>query len=162
MERDSLLEMRIVREFVALVLHVQQPLSPKYRSEIREDRGELASKEREMKMRDIRKCCGSVVTKDDGGGAELESMKFTNLHCSDTDDFIRARTLCEEYNYFQSKLPQTLYCKQQKNSVSIFDLSTSSERLLNLHLQKLAMDCHRFSMQEGPINVFQWKGHSVG
>ncbi|CAL5330690.1 unnamed protein product [Camellia sinensis] len=27
---------------------------------------------------------------------------------------------------------------------------------------KLAMDCHRFSMQEGPINVFQWKGHSVG
>ncbi|GMP41422.1 hypothetical protein CsSME_00011528 [Camellia sinensis var. sinensis] len=79
-------------------------------------------------------------------------------------DLVRCSAVCKSWNIIisKSKLLQTLYCKQQKNSGSTFDLSTSSERLLNLHLQKLAMDCHRFSMQEGPINVFQWKGHSVG
>ncbi|KAL7234470.1 hypothetical protein ACSBR1_017971 [Camellia fascicularis] len=79
-------------------------------------------------------------------------------------DLVRCSAVCKSWNIIisKSKLLQTLYCKQQKNSGGIFDLCTSSERLLNLHLQKLAMDCHRFSMQEGPINVFQWKGHSVG
>ncbi|CAH2080642.1 unnamed protein product [Thlaspi arvense] len=41
-------------------------------------------------------------------------------------------------------------------------MSTSLGRSVKAHLQKLAMDRHRFSLQEGQIDVLQWKGHSVG
>ncbi|KAL6981124.1 hypothetical protein U1Q18_022754 [Sarracenia purpurea var. burkii] len=79
-------------------------------------------------------------------------------------DLVRCSGVCKSWNKIisKSKLLQTLYCKQQQNSPSVLDMSTSSERLLKIHLQRLAMDSHRFSLQEGPIDVFQWKGHSVG
>ncbi|KAG5539110.1 hypothetical protein RHGRI_019609 [Rhododendron griersonianum] len=79
-------------------------------------------------------------------------------------DLFRCSCVCKSWNTIisKSKLLQILYCKQQQSSPSSFDMSISSERFLKKHLQRSAIDRHRSSLQQGPIDVSQWKGHSVG
>ncbi|KAF7139537.1 hypothetical protein RHSIM_Rhsim07G0058900 [Rhododendron simsii] len=79
-------------------------------------------------------------------------------------DLFRCSCVCKSWNTIisKSKLLQILYCKQQQSSPSSFDMSSSSERFLKKHLQRSAIDRHRSSLQQGPIDVSQWKGHSVG
>lgn len=53
-----------------------------------------------------------------------------------------------------------LYCKQQQqqsDSTRLFDVSAWSERSLKMQLVELAMERHRFSLQEGPIDIYQWR-----
>lgn len=61
------------------------------------------------------------------------------------------------------KLLKIQYHKQQQtDSARVSDVSSFSERLINRQLEQLAMDRQRSSLQEGPVDVFQWKAHSVG
>ncbi|XAR63475.1 hypothetical protein NMG60_11023420 [Bertholletia excelsa] len=96
-------------------------------------------------------------------GHDILCLIFSFL---DLLDLGRCSGVCKYWDTVisSSKLLQTLYSKQklQQTSSSSFDMSTSLGRSVKAHLQKLAMDRHRFSLQEGQIDVLQWKGHSVG
>ncbi|XP_057499653.1 F-box/WD-40 repeat-containing protein At3g52030 [Actinidia eriantha] len=79
-------------------------------------------------------------------------------------DLGRCSGVCKSWRtiIYRSKLLQTLYSKLQQNCPIISDMPVCSEKILKIHLQRLAMDRHKSSLQEGTTDVFQWKGHSVG
>lgn len=53
------------------------------------------------------------------------------------------------------KLLQIQYQKQhQIDAASFSNASAYSERLLNVHLEQLAMEQQKFSLQEGPADIF--------
>ncbi|KAA8515625.1 hypothetical protein F0562_018764 [Nyssa sinensis] len=82
----------------------------------------------------------------------------------DLFDLVRCSAVCKSWDAAmnKSKLLQVLYCKQQqRKSTGLFDTATFSERSLKIHLEELAMDQHKFSLQQGLIDVDQWRGHSV-
>lgn len=61
------------------------------------------------------------------------------------------------------KLLQIRYHKQhQTGPAGVSDLSNYSERLINIHMEQVAMDRQRLSLQDGPVDIFQWKAHAVG
>lgn len=61
------------------------------------------------------------------------------------------------------KLLRIQYDKHnQTDSARVSNLSNYSENLLSIHMEHLAMNQQRSSLQEGPVSVFQWKAHSVG
>lgn len=57
------------------------------------------------------------------------------------------------------KLLQVLYDKLHRNSCSF---STTSSSSMRMHLEELAMKHHKLALEEGRIDIDQWKGHSVG
>ncbi|XP_052192674.1 F-box/WD-40 repeat-containing protein At3g52030 isoform X2 [Diospyros lotus] len=92
---------------------------------------------------------------------DILCMVFSFL---DLLDLARCSGVCKFWNVTiaNSKLLHTLLSKQDKSSVSLSDVSSSSGGLLKISLQELAMDRHRLSLQEGAANIFQWRGHSIG
>lgn len=86
---------------------------------------------------------------------DMLSIIFSFL---DIIDLIRCSAVCNSWksSIDKSKLLHMIYCKQQwSNSTS--PVFTWSDRSLKTRLQELAMDRHRFSLQEGPIDIYQWK-----
>ncbi|KAK7812784.1 f-box/wd-40 repeat-containing protein [Quercus suber] len=79
-------------------------------------------------------------------------------------DLVRCSAVCKYWNTVinKSKLLREFYAKQKQNSTDFSNKSTCLETSLKTYLEELAMEHHRFSLQEGLINIDQWKGHSVG
>ncbi|KAL3814785.1 hypothetical protein ACJIZ3_016053 [Penstemon smallii] len=80
-------------------------------------------------------------------------------------DLTRCSAVCKSWRTVINKLNmlQLQYNKQQHmDSSGPSDASACMERLLNMQLEKLAIDQQRMSLQEGYINIHQWKGHSLG
>uniref|UniRef100_A0A7N2LCP6 F-box domain-containing protein n=1 Tax=Quercus lobata TaxID=97700 RepID=A0A7N2LCP6_QUELO len=79
-------------------------------------------------------------------------------------DLVRCSAVCKYWNTIinKSKLLREFYAKQKQNSTEFSNKSTCSETSLKTYLEELAMEHHRVSLQEGLINIDQWKGHSVG
>nr|XP_023876161.1 F-box/WD-40 repeat-containing protein At3g52030 [Quercus suber]POE81541.1 f-box/wd-40 repeat-containing protein [Quercus suber] len=79
-------------------------------------------------------------------------------------DLVRCSAVCKYWNTIinKSKLLREFYAKQKQNSTDFSNKSTCLETSLKTYLEELAMEHHRFSLQEGLINIDQWKGHSVG
>ncbi|KAH6814365.1 F-box family protein with WD40/YVTN repeat doamin [Perilla frutescens var. frutescens] len=78
---------------------------------------------------------------------------------------IRCSAVCKSWRTVINKLKllQIQYHKQQQtDSASVSDLSNYSEKLVNIHMEQLAMRRQRSSLQEGSVDIFQWKAHSVG
>uniref|UniRef100_A0A5B7BI04 F-box domain-containing protein n=1 Tax=Davidia involucrata TaxID=16924 RepID=A0A5B7BI04_DAVIN len=92
---------------------------------------------------------------------DILCMIFASL---DLFDLVRCSAVCKSWDTIidKSKLVQVLYCKQQqRKSIGLFDTATCSQGSLKIHLEELAMDQHKSSLQEGLIDIYQWKGHSV-
>lgn len=51
--------------------------------------------------------------------------------------------------------------KQEMKSDSSSEVSFSSEKPLLECLEEIAMERHKLTLEEGPIRVSQWIGHSV-
>ncbi|KAL4600899.1 hypothetical protein ACB092_11G233300 [Castanea dentata] len=79
-------------------------------------------------------------------------------------DLVRCSAVCKYWNTIinKSKLLREFYAKQKQNSTDFSNKSTCSETSLKTYLEELAMEHHGFSLQEGLIDIDQWKGHSVG
>ncbi|KAL0413677.1 UNVERIFIED_CONTAM: hypothetical protein Sradi_1569400 [Sesamum radiatum] len=102
----------------------------------------------------------AVPTTFDALGNDVLSMIFAFL---DFVQLIRCATVCKSWNTVINKLKlvQIQYHKQT-DSVSLSDGSSFSEKSINIEMERLAMEQQRLSLQEGPVDIFQWKGHSVG
>ncbi|XP_012830723.1 PREDICTED: F-box/WD-40 repeat-containing protein At3g52030 isoform X2 [Erythranthe guttata] len=95
-------------------------------------------------------------------GNDVLSMIFTFL---DLVHLIRCSAVCKSWSTVirKLKLLQIQYHKQQHaESGSVSDVSNLSETSINRQMEQLAMDRQRLSLQEGPVDVFKWKAHSVG
>ncbi|KAI3448854.1 hypothetical protein Pfo_005519 [Paulownia fortunei] len=95
-------------------------------------------------------------------GNDVLCMIFAFL---DLVHLIRCSAVCKSWSTVINKLKllQIQYHKQhQTDSASVSDASNCSERLINIQMEQLAMDQQRLSLQEGPVDIFQWKAHSVG
>ncbi|XP_075644387.1 F-box/WD-40 repeat-containing protein At3g52030-like isoform X1 [Castanea sativa] len=79
-------------------------------------------------------------------------------------DLARCSAVCKYWNTIinKSKMLREFYAKQKQNSADFSNKSTCSETSLKTYLEELAMEHHGFSLQEGLIDIDQWKGHSVG
>ncbi|XP_062174861.1 F-box/WD-40 repeat-containing protein At3g52030 [Alnus glutinosa] len=79
-------------------------------------------------------------------------------------DLVRCSAVCKFWNTIvsKSKLLQVFYSKQQRDSMNFLNNSTCSERSLKRYLEEQAMEHNRLCLQEGQIDINQWKGHSVG
>ncbi|KAK9283297.1 hypothetical protein L1049_011534 [Liquidambar formosana] len=113
-----------------------------------------------------------------GGGSPWKKRSSgapTTIHYLDHDnlciiftfldffDLVRCSAVCRSWNKIinRSKLLQALYYKQKRDSMGS-STSACSEKSLNIYLEELAMEHHRLSLQEGRLDIDQWKGHSVG
>ncbi|KAB1224961.1 hypothetical protein CJ030_MR1G013983 [Morella rubra] len=103
-----------------------------------------------------------------GGTTTIQSLDHDIL-CMifaflDFFDLVRCSAVCKFWNTIinKSKSLQVLFSKQQRGSMDHTNKTTWSERSLNIYLEKLAMDHHRLSLQEGMVDVHQWRGHSAG
>ncbi|KAK6143180.1 hypothetical protein DH2020_023528 [Rehmannia glutinosa] len=95
-------------------------------------------------------------------GNDVLCMIFAFL---DLVQLIRCSAVCKSWSTLINKLKllQVEYQKhQQTNSGSGLDASSFSERLINIQMEQLAMDRQRLSLQEGAVDIFQWKAHPVG
>ncbi|XP_051145461.1 F-box/WD-40 repeat-containing protein At3g52030 [Andrographis paniculata] len=102
------------------------------------------------------------TTKADALGNDVLCMIFAFL---DFVQLIRCSAVCKSWCAAINKLKllQIQYQKQrQLESAGLHDGATCSERSINLQMEQLAMERQRLSLQQGPVDVFKWKGHSVG
>ncbi|CAI9091989.1 OLC1v1027115C1 [Oldenlandia corymbosa var. corymbosa] len=94
---------------------------------------------------------------------DLLCIIFASL---DLVQLVRCSAVCKSWTSVIDKLKllQLKFHNQQvMGSVSSLpETSISAGKSLNFQMEQLAMERHRFSLREGPANVFQWKGHSVG
>ncbi|KAF8403765.1 hypothetical protein HHK36_011870 [Tetracentron sinense] len=93
--------------------------------------------------------------------SNILSMIFAFL---DHFDLARSSVVCKYWNIVihTSNLWKVQYYKQQRDSIGRLNMSSCSETSLKMYLEELAMEHHRMSLQEGAIDIDQWKGHSVG
>ncbi|PIN27144.1 G protein beta subunit-like protein [Handroanthus impetiginosus] len=95
-------------------------------------------------------------------GNDVLCMIFSFL---DLVHLIRCSAVCKSWRTVINKLKllQIQYHKQhQTDSNSSLDASAISDELINVQMEQLAMEQQRCSLQEGPVDIFQWKAHSVG
>ncbi|KAI5681412.1 hypothetical protein M9H77_02640 [Catharanthus roseus] len=93
---------------------------------------------------------------------DILSMIFAFL---DLVQLIRCSAVCKSWSTVIDKLKllKIQYNRQQQaDSLSPAESSSSSRRPINIYLEQFAFEWHRSSLQRGPVNVFQWKGHSFG
>lgn len=93
---------------------------------------------------------------------DILCMIFAFLEFS---QLIKCSAVCKLWSTVIDKLKllKIQYRKQQRADPLAFAASSSSSgRPINIHLEQLAFEQHRFSLHKGPVNVFQWKGHSAG
>ncbi|KAL6565628.1 hypothetical protein OROHE_004683 [Orobanche hederae] len=98
----------------------------------------------------------------DALGNDVLCMIFSFI---DLVQLIRCSAVCKSWGAVINKLKllQIQYHKQQQTkSGSSLDAPSFSERLINIQMEQLAMERQRLSLQEGAIDIFQWKAHSVG
>ncbi|KAG8363634.1 hypothetical protein BUALT_Bualt19G0042900 [Buddleja alternifolia] len=102
------------------------------------------------------------TTTVDALGNDVLSKIFAFL---DLIQLIRCCAVCKSWSTVINKLKllQIQYHKQHRTgSASSSDASSCSERFINMQMEQIAMDRQRLSLQKGPIDIFQWKGHSAG
>ncbi|XP_057977508.1 F-box/WD-40 repeat-containing protein At3g52030 [Malania oleifera] len=82
----------------------------------------------------------------------------------DLFDLVRCSAVCKSWNTIinRSKMLQMIFCEQNRGSTARFNLSNCSEESFKIYIEELAMQHHKLSLEEGVINVDQWKGHSTG
>ncbi|GFP84284.1 F-box/WD-40 repeat-containing protein at3g52030 [Phtheirospermum japonicum] len=103
----------------------------------------------------------ATLTTVDALGNDVLCMIFAFL---DLVHLIRCSAVCKSWSTVINKLKllQIRHRKQlQANSGSGFDAPSFSERLINIQMEQLAMDRQKLSLQEGDIDIFQWKAHPV-
>ncbi|KAL0387914.1 UNVERIFIED_CONTAM: F-box/WD-40 repeat-containing protein [Sesamum radiatum] len=102
----------------------------------------------------------AVPTTFDALGNDVLCMIFAFL---DVVQLIRCATVCKSWNIVINKLKLVqIQYQKQTDSVSLSDVSSFSEKSINIEMERLAMEQQRLSLQEGSVDIFQWKGHSVG
>lgn len=69
--------------------------------------------------------------------------------------------VCRNWVISTSKLYQSLYYKKKCQSRGVLEESGNLEKLSKMFLKELALDSHRASLEEGSVDVYQWKGHST-
>ncbi|KAL6557600.1 hypothetical protein OROMI_017950 [Orobanche minor] len=97
----------------------------------------------------------------DALGNDVLCMIFSFI---DLVQLIRCSAVCKSWGAVINKLKllQIQYNKQQQTkSGSSLDAPSFSERLINIQMEQLATERQRLSLQEGAIDIFQWKAHSV-
>ncbi|KAK1551961.1 hypothetical protein Q3G72_008030 [Acer saccharum] len=80
-------------------------------------------------------------------------------------DLVHCSVVCKSWNAVinRCKSLQVLYLKLQRDSSEyVSNTSGSSRQSMSTLLEELAMKHHRMSLEEGRIDIDQWKGHSVG
>ncbi|TXG55905.1 hypothetical protein EZV62_017218 [Acer yangbiense] len=80
-------------------------------------------------------------------------------------DLVHCSVVCKSWNAVinRCKSLQVLYLKLQRDSSEyVSNTSGSSRQSMSALLEELAMKHHRMSLEEGRIDIDQWKGHSVG
>ncbi|XP_043726230.1 F-box/WD-40 repeat-containing protein At3g52030 [Telopea speciosissima] len=79
-------------------------------------------------------------------------------------DLARCSSVCKFWHNVinTSNILKALYYKQQHSSMGHSNVSARPETSLQMHLESLAMEQHKLSLQNGFVSVDQWKGHSVG
>ncbi|GKU88576.1 hypothetical protein SLEP1_g2826 [Rubroshorea leprosula] len=83
-------------------------------------------------------------------------LSFLNIF-----DLVRCTVVWKSWNAVVNR-SKLLHCKMWQNYSEFCNDSNSSRRELNLSLEELAMMHHSLSLQEGRIDIGQWRGHSVG
>ncbi|WOH04386.1 hypothetical protein DCAR_0623795 [Daucus carota subsp. sativus] len=78
-------------------------------------------------------------------------------------DLLHCSAVCKSWNWVisTSKLYQSLYYKKKCQSRGVLEESGNLEKLSKMFLKELALDSHRASLEEGSVDVYQWKGHST-
>ncbi|KAL8098360.1 F-box/WD-40 repeat-containing protein At3g52030 [Apium graveolens] len=77
-------------------------------------------------------------------------------------DLLYCSAVCKSWNCVisTSKLFQTLYYKHKRcQSINLLEESDCSENTSKIFLKELALDSHRTALQEGSVDIYQWKGH---
>lgn len=76
-------------------------------------------------------------------------------------DLLSCSAVCKSWNCVisTSKLFQILYYKQNKCQSRI--VSEESSCSSKMYLKELALDSHRTALQEGSVDIYQWKAHSA-
>lgn len=77
-------------------------------------------------------------------------------------DLLHCSAVCKSWNCVisTSTLFRNLYYKQKRSqSRNVLEESCCSEKTSKMCLKELALDSHRTSLQEGSIDIYQWKGH---
>ncbi|CAA0816585.1 F-box/WD-40 repeat-containing protein [Striga hermonthica] len=95
-------------------------------------------------------------------GNDVLCMIFAFL---DLIHLIRCSAVCKSWRTVINKLKllQIQYHNQHPTSSGGGnDLPRFSERSINIQMEQLAMDRQRSSLQEGEIDISQWKAHAVG
>ncbi|KZV47273.1 F-box/WD-40 repeat-containing protein-like [Dorcoceras hygrometricum] len=95
-------------------------------------------------------------------GDDVLCMIFVLL---DLVHLIRCSAVCKSWSMVINKLKllQLQYYKQQHmDYIGVSDASSCSERLVNQQLGQLAMGRQSLFLQEGPCDVFRWRGHLQG
>lgn len=85
---------------------------------------------------------------------------FVGPYYNPASNFCVCVCVCRNYVISTSKLFQTLYYKQKRcQSRNLLGESGCSEKTSKMFLKELALDSHRTALQEGSIDIYQWKGH---
>ncbi|GAA0174439.1 hypothetical protein LIER_27829 [Lithospermum erythrorhizon] len=92
---------------------------------------------------------------------DVLSMIFAFLNIT---QLIRCSAVCKSWSIIIEKLKllQIQYHKQEGEVSGQQMLESFSADSIRRRMEQIAMNQHKLSLEEGPINVFQWKGHSNG
>ncbi|GAA0167692.1 hypothetical protein LIER_22566 [Lithospermum erythrorhizon] len=90
---------------------------------------------------------------------DVLSMIFAFLNIT---QLIRCSAVCKSWSIIIEKLKllQIQYHKQEGEVSGQQMLESFSADSIRMRMEQIAMNQHKLSLEEGPINVFQWKAYS--